>query len=85
MWTVFLTRKMSQSDYEVLIFWNFLSQDKTTSEAIEDELGLAGAAEEDADAEFIRKVCDVEIVTGKYMCSWWHVYCIYSPLSTLRL
>ncbi|XP_022328669.2 condensin complex subunit 1-like isoform X1 [Crassostrea virginica] len=38
--------------------------DKTTSEAIEDELGLAGAAEEDADAEFIRKVCDVEIVTG---------------------
>ncbi|XP_061198116.1 condensin complex subunit 1-like [Saccostrea echinata] len=39
--------------------------DKTTaSEAIEDELGLAGAAEEDADAEYIRKVCDVEIVSG---------------------
>ncbi|XP_048728818.2 condensin complex subunit 1-like isoform X3 [Ostrea edulis] len=36
----------------------------TTAEAIEDELGLAGAAEEDADAEYIRKVCDVEIVTG---------------------
>ena len=39
-------------------------QDKTTNEAIEDELGLAGAAAEDADAEYIRKVCELEIVTG---------------------
>lgn len=42
----------------------FSLKDKSTAEAIEDELGLAGAAEEDADAEYIRKVCDVEIVTG---------------------
>ncbi|XP_052083099.1 condensin complex subunit 1-like isoform X2 [Mytilus californianus] len=41
-------------------------QDKSRieSEAIEDELGLAGAAAEDAEVEYIRRICEQEIVTG---------------------
>jgi condensin complex subunit 1 len=34
---------------------------------IEDELGLAGAAAEDAEAEYIRKICEQEIVTGNIL------------------
>lgn len=37
---------------------------RNENEAIEDELGLAGAAAEDAEAEYIRKICEQEIVTG---------------------
>lgn len=42
-----------------------MKQDKSRneSEAIEDELGLAGAAAEDAEVEYIRKICEQEIVT----------------------
>ncbi|KAK3104798.1 hypothetical protein FSP39_010318 [Pinctada imbricata] len=46
-----------------------LGKDRLASEAIEDELGLAGAAAEDADAEYIRKVCEMEIVTGDTLLS----------------
>ncbi|KAJ8320625.1 hypothetical protein KUTeg_002212 [Tegillarca granosa] len=38
---------------------------ESTTEAIEDELGLAGAAAEDAEAEYIRKICEFEVVTGQ--------------------
>ncbi|XP_060069329.1 condensin complex subunit 1-like [Ylistrum balloti] len=41
------------------------SRESNASEAIEEELGLAGAAAEDAEAEYIRKVCERDIVTGK--------------------
>ncbi|XP_041377786.1 condensin complex subunit 1-like [Gigantopelta aegis] len=40
-----------------------------STEVIEEELGLAGAAAEDAEAEFIRKVCEQEIVTGDNLLS----------------
>lgn len=40
------------------------ARESAASEAIEEELGLAGAAAEDAEAEYIRKVCEKDIVTG---------------------
>ncbi|XP_074654081.1 condensin complex subunit 1-like isoform X2 [Tubulanus polymorphus] len=36
----------------------------TTVEAIEDELGLAGGAEEDVEAEYIRKICEEDLISG---------------------
>lgn len=42
-------------------------QNKTKDSAtgdIEEEMGLAGAAAEDAESEYIRKICECEIVTG---------------------
>lgn len=42
----------------------FFLKDKSTVEVIEDEFGLVGVVEEDVDVEYIRKVCDVEIVIG---------------------
>ena len=33
-------------------------------EGLEDDLGVGGAAAEDAEAEFIRNVCEKDIVTG---------------------
>ncbi|OWF35443.1 condensin complex subunit 1-like [Mizuhopecten yessoensis] len=44
---------------------NKKARESSASEAIEEELGLAGAAAEDAEAEYIRKVCERDIVTGK--------------------
>lgn len=35
------------------------------SETLEDEMGLTGATAEDAEAEYIKKICDHEIVTGE--------------------
>ena len=40
----------------------FMFQDSTS---IEEEMGLAGAAADDADSEYILKICECEIVTGK--------------------
>ncbi|XP_060583069.1 condensin complex subunit 1-like isoform X2 [Ruditapes philippinarum] len=34
------------------------------NENIEEEMGLAGAAAEDAESEYIRKICECEVVTG---------------------
>ena len=34
-------------------------------EGLDDDLGVGGAAAEDAEAEFIRNVCEKDIVTGK--------------------
>ena len=31
---------------------------------LDDEMGVGGAAAEDAEAEYIRKICEKEIVTG---------------------
>ncbi|ESO89837.1 hypothetical protein LOTGIDRAFT_61640, partial [Lottia gigantea] len=42
------------------------------SENIEDELGLAGAAAEDAEAEYIRRICETDIVTGENLLSTLH-------------
>ncbi|XP_022111340.1 condensin complex subunit 1-like isoform X2 [Acanthaster planci] len=36
---------------------------------IEDEMGLGGAAAEDAEAEYIRKICESELVTGHNLLS----------------
>ena len=33
--------------------------------SIEDEMGLGGATSEDAEAEYIRKICESELVTGE--------------------
>jgi len=35
-----------------------------SAETAEEEMGLAGAAAEDAEAEYIRKITETEIVTG---------------------
>ncbi|XP_071805504.1 condensin complex subunit 1-like [Asterias amurensis] len=37
--------------------------------SIEDEMGLGGAAVEDAEAEYIRKICESELVTGHNLLS----------------
>ena len=40
-------------------------QNSTTSEAtVEDELGLMGATADDVEGEYIRQICEHEIVTG---------------------
>lgn len=31
-------------------------------------MGLAGAAAEDAESEYIRKICECEVVTGNIVC-----------------
>ncbi len=41
-----------------------ISIQEGTSETLEDEMGLTGATAEDAEAEYIKKICDHEIVTG---------------------
>ncbi|XP_067659519.1 condensin complex subunit 1-like [Haliotis asinina] len=41
----------------------------TEQETIEDEMGLAGAAAEDAESEYIRRICEMEIVTGAGLLS----------------
>lgn len=35
-----------------------------SQEGLDDEMGVGGAAAEDAEAEYIRKICEKEIVTG---------------------
>lgn len=44
---------------------------------VEDELGVGGAVAEDAEAEYIRKVCEHEIVTGQNLLS------IFAPVAVL--
>ena len=41
-----------------------ISIQEGASETLEDEMGLTGATAEDAEAEYIKKICDHEIVTG---------------------
>ena len=36
------------------------------STSIEEEMGLAGAAAEDADSEYILKICECEVVSGMF-------------------
>lgn len=33
-------------------------------ETMEEEMGLTGAVADDAEAEFLRRICEAEIVTG---------------------
>ncbi|KAK3602734.1 hypothetical protein CHS0354_017179 [Potamilus streckersoni] len=42
---------------------------ESSAENIEEELGLAGAAAEDAESEYIRKICEYEVVTGSTLLS----------------
>ena len=45
--------------------------------SIEDEMGLGGAAVEDAEAEYIRKICESELVTGKILSHHFlNVFCL---------
>ncbi|XP_052761140.1 condensin complex subunit 1-like isoform X1 [Mya arenaria] len=44
-------------------------KDSTNQETIEEEMGLAGAAAEDAESEYIRKICETEVVTGNTLLS----------------
>ena len=39
-------------------------QDPGASETIEEELGLTGATADDVETEYVRKICEHEIVTG---------------------
>ncbi|XP_013415078.1 condensin complex subunit 1-like isoform X2 [Lingula anatina] len=41
------------------------TKDTTQQESIEEELGLTGATADDAEAEYIRKICETDIVTGR--------------------
>ena len=42
------------------------NQDPGASETIEEELGLTGATADDVETEYIRKICEHDIVTGMY-------------------
>ena len=46
--------------FPYLMFDIWLFQDSM----LDDDMGVGGAAAEDAEAEYIRKVCEKEIVTG---------------------
>ena len=39
-------------------------KDPGASETIEEELGLTGATADDVETEYVRKICEHEIVTG---------------------
>ncbi|XP_071110071.1 condensin complex subunit 1-like [Haliotis cracherodii] len=41
----------------------------TEQETMEDEMGLAGAAAEDTESEYIRRICEMEIVSGAGLLS----------------
>lgn len=41
-----------------------MGQENQTDVTIEEEMGLAGAAAEDAEAEYIRRITETEVVTG---------------------
>ena len=41
------------------------------STSIEEEMGLAGAAAEDADSEYILKICECEVVSGMFHLSFY--------------
>jgi len=43
-------------------------QNAPSDQTIEEEMGLAGAAAEDAEAECIRRITETQIVTG------WHIF-----------
>ena len=45
----------------------------SVGENIEEELGLAGASADDAEAEYIRKLCEKDLVTGQ--CTWGFPFC----------
>jgi len=48
------------------------SKDPSTSETIEEELGLTGASADDIESEYVRKICEHEIVTGNTLLSKLH-------------
>ncbi|XP_015767731.1 PREDICTED: condensin complex subunit 1-like [Acropora digitifera] len=48
------------------------SKDPGTSETIEEELGLTGASADDVESEYVRKICEHEIVTGNTLLSKLH-------------
>lgn len=41
-----------------------MGQENQSEVTIEEEMGLAGAAAEDAEAEYIRRITETEVVTG---------------------
>ncbi|KAG1681236.1 Condensin complex subunit 1 [Nymphon striatum] len=45
------------------------NKDKAGGETMEEEMGLTGAIADDAEAEYLRKVCDSDIVTGTNLLS----------------
>lgn len=59
------------------ILRNFIfscSLQNSTSATIEEELGLVGASAEDDEAEHIRKVCEKEVLVGKFiLCFIWAI------------
>lgn len=44
------------------------TQDTTTTETAEEEMGLTGATADDVEGEYIRKICEQDIVTGDLSC-----------------
>lgn len=48
----------------ILVTMNNVFVQEAPGETLEDEMGLTGATAEDAEAEYIKKICDHEIVTG---------------------
>ena len=51
---------------KIIFKTNHLIQDPGASETIEEELGLTGATADDVETEYIRKICEHDIVTGMY-------------------
>ena len=46
-------------------FSDSLALQENGEEGLDDDMGVGGAAAEDAEAEFIRNVCEKDVVTGK--------------------
>ncbi len=42
------------------------------TENMDDEMGLAGAAAEDNESEYIRRICEMDIVSGNPLTNWQH-------------
>ena len=45
-------------------------QSEVGQASVEEDLGMTGAVAEDAEAEFIRRVTEEELVTGTHSLSW---------------
>lgn len=52
------------ADSQKISTGSFPSQSTTDSPNIEEEMGLAGAAADDAEAELMRRVCEIEVGEG---------------------
>jgi len=54
-----------------------VTSNKNQESVLDDDMGVGGAVAEDAEAEYIRRICEIELISGENLLS------IYAPLSVI--